>query len=622
MHDLKTLYDELLDLKKTVAQKTGQRYALLPAVDDTQVRLSRLNILDYLHLRAHDLSEFQPRLIKAGLASLSRLEPGVMYTLDSMLALLRLALNIEAEAACREDSVCMIDVDSSKILRERSMNLFGPTPREREASIMVTLPSEAAWSDELVKELLSNGMNIARINTAHDDIEIWQAMADQVRRLSKVQHKSCKIMVDLTGPKLRTGPLAYEPSALHIKVKRNLLGVTTEPGKVLLHGESRLLRQTSPELAEYQLLPVPDRLLTRFKSGDKLSFQDSRGKRREIVLVEGHGPFFWKAICFKPAYIQPDTEVQWKRKSKHKRYKLLESFTLSHFSGTQVQLRVFCGDHIYLTKDAEPADWGQVKFNGQWRQMARIGCQVAQPLQNLKMGDPVWIDDGKVGTRVAALTEEGVILQVTEAGQGGVKLKADKGINFPQTELGMSGLSNDDRQNLDWIAENADLIGLSFVQTQQDMDELIDELIVRGREQVPILAKIETAKGLHNLPEILLQTLGRHPLGIMIARGDLAVELGSVRMAEMQEEILSLCEAAHVPVVWATQVLETLAKKGVTSRPELTDAAVSVRAECVMLNKGPYITDAVRVLSDILSNMQNRTHKKVSLLKPLKWDEL
>lgn len=139
---------------------------------------------------------------------------------------------------------------------------------------------------------------------------------------------------------------------------------------------------------------------------------------------------------------------------------------------------------------------------------------------------------------------------------------------------------------------------------------------------MPILAKIETAQGVHNLPEILLKTLSRNPLGVMIARGDLAVELGSVRMAAMQEEILSLCEAAQVPVVWATQVLETLAKKGVTSRPELTDAATSVRSECVMLNKGPYITEAVRVLSNILSNMEHQTHKKVSLLKPIKWTDM
>jgi hypothetical protein len=75
----------------------------------------------------------------------------------------------------------------------------------------------------------------------------------------------------------------------------------------------------------------------------------------------------------------------------------------------------------------------------------------------------------------------------------------------------------------------------------------------------------------------------------MIARGDLAVEAGNERTAELQEEILWACEAAHLPVVWATQVLEDLAKTGRPSRAEVTDAAMATRAESVMLNRGPYV---------------------------------
>lgn len=106
--------------------------------------------------------------------------------------------------------------------------------------------------------------------------------------------------------------------------------------------------------------------------------------------------------------------------------------------------------------------------------------------------------------------------------------------------------------------------------------------------------------------------------GIMIARGDLAIECGWERMAEVQEEILWICEAAHMPVIWATQVLENLAKNGLPSRAEITDAAMGERAECVMLNKGPYIVDAVRVLDDILQRMENHQSKKRSMLRHLR----
>jgi pyruvate kinase len=84
------------------------------------------------------------------------------------------------------------------------------------------------------------------------------------------------------------------------------------------------------------------------------------------------------------------------------------------------------------------------------------------------------------------------------------------------------------------------------------------------------------------------------------------------RTGELQEEIMWVAEAAHLPVIWATQVLENFAKKGQRSRAEITDAAMGERAECVMLNKGPFIVDAVKVLDDVLRRMQRHQTKKAS----------
>jgi pyruvate kinase len=103
----------------------------------------------------------------------------------------------------------------------------------------------------------------------------------------------------------------------------------------------------------------------------------------------------------------------------------------------------------------------------------------------------------------------------------------------------------------------------------------------------------------------------------MIARGDLAVEIGFERLAEMQEEILWLCEAAHVPVIWATQVLESLVKTGMPSRGDMTDAAMSARAECVMLNKGPNLGAGVAVLDGLLRRMSENQSKKTPRLRAL-----
>ena len=83
-----------------------------------------------------------------------------------------------------------------------------------------------------------------------------------------------------------------------------------------------------------------------------------------------------------------------------------------------------------------------------------------------------------------------------------------------------------------------------------------------------------------------------------------------------------LCEAAHLPVVWATQVLEKLAKKGRPSRAEITDAAMAQRADCVMLNKGPYVLKAITMLDDILKRMQEHQYKKNPMLRSLQVSEI
>ena len=277
--------------------------------------------------------------------------------------------------------------------------------------------------------------------------------------------------------------------------------------------------------------------------------------------------------------------------------------------------RVFVGDSILLVHDSSTL----IQQLKQSNEPIRISCTYPGIIDQLEAGHMVWIDDGKLGCLVENITSQGALLRVTHAGPKGVTLRPDKGLNFPETTLDLPTLSDKDREDLGFIVKHADMVALSFVRNLDDIEQLLALLEQHQATDLPIVAKIETRLGVKELPNILLGTLGRNPLGVMIARGDLAVELGSVRMAEIQEEILWLCEAAHTPVIWATQVLETLAKKGTVSRPEITDAAMSIRAECVMLNKGDYIAEAVEVLDNILHKMDAHQYKKVSRLRKLHW---
>ena len=249
-----------------------------------------------------------------------------------------------------------------------------------------------------------------------------------------------------------------------------------------------------------------------------------------------------------------------------------------------------------------------------------VTCTYPAIIDLVEVNQSIWIDDGKIGTIVKEKHAQALLLQVKQVGPKGVRLKEEKGINLPQTVLNLPTLSKKDREDLNFVSQHADLVGLSFTECAKDVLYLQAFLEDLGNQNLPILAKIETADGVRNLPDILVQSLAQNiDLGIMIARGDLAVELGSVRMAEIQDEILRLCESAHIPVVWATQVMESLAKQGVISRPEISDAAMSQRAECVMLNKGPYIVEAVRILSEVLQRMEAHQFKSHTHMRALHW---
>ncbi len=281
------------------------------------------------------------------------------------------------------------------------------------------------------------------------------------------------------------------------------------------------------------------------------------------------------------------------------------------------QLHVFTGDRVLLVKS---------KSTKKDRSIPQVQCTIPEVLDDLSIGQKVWIDDGKIEAAVEDISPQGVVLDIVKAKGKGSKLRSGKGLNLPEADLHISPLTTKDLKDLDYVVSNADIIGYSFVQTAADIELLQTEIVARLQSSDPlpgIIAKIETPRAVQNLPEIIVQAAGKQSLSIMIARGDLAIEIGYQRLAEMQEEILWICEASHIPVVWATQVLEQLVKKGTPSRAEMTDAAMAERAECVMLNKGKYIYEGVTFLNDVLTRMQSHQLKKTHQLRALQtWKNL
>jgi pyruvate kinase len=616
---LQALLDDVLQLRQYVVQSAAQELEpYQPYYPDGRFSPSALNLAHYLALRRQDLRPLQDRLAEVGLSSFGHGEANVLANLNRVIRILQLAVGFSGQEIEPETSVGT-EGEAAQLLTQRTEALFGPRPEQRLVRIMVTLPSEAAWNYPLVQALIERGMDCARINCAHDDQATRKAMVDNVRRAAAKSGRSCKILVDLAGHKVRTGPIATAPAITRIKVRRDVYGNIIAPTKILLAADTATGPHgvALPELVDYRF-SIPGELHRQLLLGDRLCFTESRGKKCYLEITAQISTHYWLAQCPDSTYLATATPADWQRRTSSGTYQSLGTYSFSPFEGEPLAICLHRGDLLMLTRDALPGQPAcRDEASGRLISPARISCTYAGLIDDLQTGAPVWIDDGKLGAVVESITEEGALLKTTHAGPKGVVIRSDKGINVPETRLNLPPLSDKDLEDLDFVCQYADMVGFSFVETVEDMEYLMNILVQRNAADLTIIAKIETNRAFRHLPEIILGTIGRHNLGIMIARGDLAVELGSVRMSEIQEEILWLCEAGHIPVIWATQVLESLAKKGHVSRPEITDAASSVRAECVMLNKGSYVLDAVEVLGDILSRMQEHQQKKFTRLRAL-----
>jgi pyruvate kinase len=280
-------------------------------------------------------------------------------------------------------------------------------------------------------------------------------------------------------------------------------------------------------------------------------------------------------------------------------------------------LTLHTGDTLRLYRNNRPAALATLNKHGQVKKPARIGITLPQAIENAREGDRIWFDDGAIGGLITATYKKYLEVHIIRTRPEGSRLKGEKGINLPDTHLDLPSLTEEDEQNLPFIARHADIVGYSFVRTPEDVATLQAKLVELDRQDIGLVLKIENNDAFNNLPALLLAAMKSPGIGVMIARGDLAVELGAERISEVQEQLMWLCEAAHIPIIWATQVLESLAKTGVATRAEISDASMSGRAECVMLNKGPFILETVQVLKNILARMDAHQQKKSDTLRSL-----
>jgi pyruvate kinase len=570
-------------------------------------RKSADNLLHYLALRHHDIRLLQEELAVLGLSSLGRSESHVMSTLDAVLNILHHLAGRPLEVPRHAEYPGFNE--GKALLAAHTEALLGTAPAHRGVRIMVTMSAEAADDYALVRELVSHGMNCMRINCAHDTPEIWAGMVKHLERARRELGLPCRILMDIAGPKLRTGAIEPGPQVIVWHPRRDSLGRVVDPARIWLAPEGT--PRAVPTGAD-AWLPVSAEWLATVQPGERIHFKDARHRRRVLEVTGSTGVGRW-ANCEQTAYVTPETVLS--------RVDTLEPAKRETKVGSLPPLQqgivLKRGDRLLLTREPLAGRPAQVDGAGRTLSPAVVSCTLPQIFPQVCVGENVWFDDGKIGGIIRDVQADALQVEITHARPKGDRLGADKGINLPDTKIKLPAITPKDLEDLRFIVAHADLIGMSFVRHERDIYELQARLCEFKGEHLGVVLKIETRQGFERLPNLMLAAMRQHSAGVMIARGDLAVECGFERTAEVQEEILWICEAAHMPVIWATQVLESLAKKGQASRAEITDAAMGERAECVMLNKGPHIVEALTALDDILRRMQAHQAKKTARLRPL-----
>ena len=581
---LDTLKSELEDIQGAVIAEAALR---APEIGATlpEHRVSAENLAHYLGLRKRDVHRLQLELGAISLSSLGRCEGHVLDTLRRILAWLD-----PAQDAARASPIDWWQAES--LLHANTHALFGPKPTGRHVYIMVTAPDAADATDSWADSILTAGTDLLRINGAHQTPVEWRQIAERFRARAAKIGRSARIFVDLPGPKMRFDVHPRAPAVLHLPRQKDSAGRTLGPTSIWLVGQYQSGAQ----------MPIPESWLPRLRAGDTLSLLDTGGRSRTLVVQQiGSGSI--RAECCRSIYLTEGLEITWQRDET-----VVETGVVGALAQSLREQWVSEGDAFLLNSDGKSSD----------ESLPALSCLEPALLQQVKAGATVILDDGKVTARVDSIERDGLRCKITHLAKSPLRLRSGKGIAFPDTELPRLPWSDQDRAALRFAMEVADGVEISFVNGPEDVRLVADQLRTSAKEGFGMVLKLETQQAMRRLPEILFEALRHRTVGLMIARGDLAVEMSFERLAEMQEEVLWFGEACHLPVIWATQVLETMTHSGLPTRAEITDAAMAMRAECVMLNKGKNVEDAVRMLADIIGKMEGHQYKKRSLYRPLR----
>jgi len=431
-------------------------------------RESAYNLAHYLAVRQVDIRPLQRELSQLGLSSLGVIEAHVMASLNAVLQLLHALGQRPVPPELHQDPPITFEVGQAMLDRNTEV-LFGPRPEGRRVRVMVTMPSEAADDSAIIPTLLAQGMDVMRINCAHDGPDVWTRMLQQLRAAEDRLGKSCRVSFDLAGPKLRTGPVAPGPEVLKWRPSRNQLGQVTAPAVICLSSEPNYDDVTGT------VVPVNSPFTTLAAAGDEVRFRDARGHERLLNVVEA-GESTCVCVTEQTAYVTSNLGIELRRGSE----------TIAHAKigklppAPQVIL-LSAGDPLRVVRDDASGRQAVLDDEDQVVEPAVVGCSVPEVFRDVRPGERIFFDDGKIAGVIREVSPDSLLVEIVSAAGGTAKLRSEKGINLPDTDLHLPALTDKDLKDLEFVARHGDMVALSFVQRPEDIEQLNCELKRQGR---------------------------------------------------------------------------------------------------------------------------------------------
>lgn len=453
---ISSLIEQLEQLRAACEEKVATSQDQIDAVCETY-RESARNLLHYQAFREFDVRSVQKQLRNLSLSRLANAEGHVMASLHNTLFILH-RLIAEKPPKARRSGYSV--KKANRLLASHTKALLGYRSKGRRVRIMVTQPTEAAYNYPLVEQMVRDGMNCARVNCAHDDPSVWKRIIDNVRKAAQANGRNVKIAMDLAGPKIRTGKIAPGPRVRKCKPVRDEKGHIIHPAVVYLV-------KNVAEDAPSETFPVAQEVLDHLQVGDRLQVTDTRDKPRRLKVV-AVAPEEIQLHAYETCYLATDMDVHTDRPD-------FPTFKLGEVSPLEQVLILREGDTLLIHKEPREGQPALINEDGVVEREAHVSCQLPEVFDKVEIDEVILFDDGKIAGQIVEKEEDTFRVKIIRAKFNGSKLKAEKGINFPTTDLGISGLTEKDKEDLAFVVEHADVVNFSFVNSAADVEELLDE---------------------------------------------------------------------------------------------------------------------------------------------------